>query len=176
MPTTTPDTLIYRSRVSPEFAERLSRIGEKLPLEPDFLMACMAFETGLTFSASVKNPRSSATGLIQFMATTARGLGTTVQRMARMSEVEQLGYVETYFRRAIARHGPIRTLEDCYMAILWPAAIGKQPGYVLFRAVQGQAYRVNAGLDANRDGAVTVAEATMKVRRLYQQGRLQTRP
>ncbi len=172
---TTPDTLIYRSRVSREFAERVCRIGEKIALEPNLLMACMAFETGLTFSASVKNPRSSATGLIQFMATTARGLGTTVQRMAKMSEVEQLGYVEEYFRRAIARHGPIRTLEDCYMAILWPAAIGKQPGYVLFRAVQGQAYRVNAGLDANRDGAVTVAEATAKVRRLYQQGLLQNR-
>ena len=38
-----------------------------------------------------------ATGLIQFLPSTARGLGTTTDALAGMSSVEQLNYVEKYF-------------------------------------------------------------------------------
>lgn len=42
-------------------------IEESAALDIMFLMATMAFETAETFSPSVRNPLSNATGLIQFM-------------------------------------------------------------------------------------------------------------
>ena len=48
---------------------------------PDFLLACMAFESGMSFCSSIRNAASGATGLIQFMPSTARGLGTTTVRV-----------------------------------------------------------------------------------------------
>ncbi len=151
------------------FHERVAQIAQHLGLEADYLMACMAFETGLTFSPSVKNPRSTATGLIQFMSFTAKNLGTSTRALAKMTALEQLDYVEKYFA---PWKGRLRTLEDVYMAILWPKAIGRDLDYALFDrdADTSRAYAVNKGLDTNRDGRVTKREAASKVRRLYDRG------
>lgn len=128
-------------------------------MDPNHLMAAMAFETGERFSPSIRNPRSSATGLIQFMASTAKSLGTTTAKLAAMSVEEQLAYVGKYFR---PWRGRLKTLSDVYMAILWPRAIGRPESYVLWPKGT-PAYAVNRGLDANRDGAVTKGEAAAKV-------------
>jgi len=131
----------------------------------------MAFETGRSFSPAVRNAAGSgAVGLIQFMPATAQALGTTTAQLAAMSAVKQLDYVERYFQ---PRAGKLKTLEDVYMAILWPAAIGKPEGFVLFdRAdpVYPKRYVQNAGLDFNKDGQITKAEAAARVRRTLQEG------
>ena len=163
--------LPWGARVSPEFRARVYRLCDNLGWSENhaaWLMACMAFESGRTFSPSVRNPSSSATGLIQFMAATARGLGTTTAALARMSAVEQLGYVERYFRPYAGR---IRSLEDMYMAILWPRGIGQVLEYVLWKTGT-RTYAVNRGLDANRDGKVTKREAAAKVRAMLDEGYL----
>lgn len=131
--------------------------------DANWLMACMAFETGESFSAKKKNPASSATGLIQFMEKTAREmLGTTTAALARMTDEDQLRYVFKYFEAMIKARGPIRSIDDCYMAILWPAGMGKPTEYKLW--VKGSnTYAVNAGLDKNKDHVVTKAEAASKV-------------
>jgi len=132
-----------------------------------WLMACMAFESGETFSPSVKNMAGSgATGLIQFMPATAEGLGTTTERLAAMTAVEQLDYVQRYFKPYYAR---VYTLSDMYMAILMPRYVGRPDSAVLFNG-PGVAYRQNAGLDANKDGQITKAEATAKVYSKYRKG------
>jgi hypothetical protein len=129
----------------------------------------MAFETGRRFTADVKNPKSTATGLIQFMRATAIALGTTVEAMAGMTAENQLNYVYKYFRARITERGPIRSLDDCYMAILWPTAIGKPSEHAMF--IKGNStYAVNAGLDADKDNVVTKAEAAAKVAALLAEG------
>lgn len=127
---------------------------------PSDLMSCMAFESGETFSPSVKNMAGSgATGLIQFMPQTAIGLGTTTQQLERMSAVQQLDVVQRYFAPYAHR---IACLSDMYMAILLPAHIGQAEDSVLFN--RGTvAYRQNAALDANTDGRITKAEAAARV-------------
>ncbi len=126
-------------------------------------MACMAFETGpkFRFMPNARNASgSSGTGLIQFMAATAQNMGTTTAALAAMSGVEQLDWVERYFQ---PYKGRLKTLDDLYMAILWPAAVGKDPDYVLFR--KGTlAYTQNAGLDSDKSGTITKHEAATKVR------------
>lgn len=150
------DTLLWGSKVSSIFRDRVRWIAEQLGVNPNHLMACMAFESGETFSPAIRNMAGSgATGLIQFMPTTARGLGTTTDKLAAMTAEDQLNYVYKYFE---PYKGKLDTIEDVYMAILWPRAVGQPNSYVLF-ARGGITYRQNAGLDKDRDGSITKAEA-----------------
>lgn len=161
--------LAWGARVTPEFRERVFRLCDALGWSEDQasdLMAVMAFETGRTFAAKTRNPASSATGLIQFMAATAKGMGTTTAKLAAMTDVAQLDYVERYFRPTAKR---ITTLEDLYMAVLWPAAVGKPLDTVLWSAGT-PAFAVNRGLDANRNGKITKREAAGKVREQREAG------
>ena len=58
-------------------------------------MACMAWESGETFSPTIRNGAgSSMIGLIHFMPTTAKSLGTSTEALSKMTAVEQLDYVE----------------------------------------------------------------------------------
>lgn len=155
--------------VNQQFLCAVIAMCERLKTDPNWMMGCMAFETGpkARFLPSARNQAgSSGTGLIQFMANTAKALGTTVERMAAMTQLEQLIYVEIYFKPYI---GKLNSLEDLYMAILWPAAVGKPNDYVLFR--EGTlAYTQNKGLDKNQDGVITKGEASATVRETYQMG------
>jgi hypothetical protein len=161
--------LCWGAKVTQPFRDRLYRLCAELDWSEQhasWLMACMAFETGRTFSPSIRNPASSATGLIQFMASTAQGLGTTTQALSKMSAVEQLSWVQRYFAPYASR---IKSLDDMYLAILWPVAIGKPAEYVLWRKGM-KAYWANRGLDINKDNRVTKREAADKVYRLYEEG------
>ena len=148
------------------FKESVSATAKRLGISEDDLYAVMAFETGGTFNPAEKNRAGSgATGLIQFMPSTAEGLGTTTDELAKMSRTEQMKYVEKFLsNKGISGKG----LSDVYMAVLFPAAVGKPDDFVLFgkgaiEGYTGKAYEQNKGLDANNDGSVTKAEASAKV-------------
>lgn len=159
--------IAWGAKVSVGFKVKVKRIAANLGISPDFLMASMAFETGETFSPSIKNVAGSgATGLIQFMPGTARGLGTTTEELAKMTAVRQLDYVEKYFQ---PYRGRLKTLEDIYLAILYPAAIGMAPEEPLFRRGT-KTYEQNSGFDKNNDGVITPAEISIKVRQKYEKG------
>lgn len=158
-------TLAWGSKVSNAFRDRVRSIADGLRMPTsgaDWLMACIAWESGETFSPSIRNGAGSgAVGLIQFMPATAKALGTTADNLAAMTPEGQLEYVAKYF----APHkGRLQSLSDVYMAILWPAAIGKPEDYVLWNAgVRPTTYRQNAGLDVNHDGDIRKSEAAFKV-------------
>jgi len=141
------------SGLDPEFAGAVKDMALRLRTNPDWILKVMDFETGGSFSPSIRNPKSGATGLIQFMPGTARRLGTSTAALARMTKIEQLKYVEQYFAPYT---GNMSTFEDVCMAVFWPAAIGKDPNATLFRS-GSKAYAQNP-LDSNRDGKVTVKE------------------
>lgn len=160
--------IAWGAKVSQTFRDRVWWIADTLKLNPDHLMACIAWETGEKFSASVKNMAGSgATGLIQFMPTTAKTLGTTTTELARMTAEDQLNYVYKYFR---PYNGKLNNLGDVYMAILWPRGVGKNDSYVVFDG--GIAYRQNAGLDVNKDGQVTRGECLVKINQKLTKGLL----
>jgi hypothetical protein len=83
-----------------------------------------------------------------------------------MSEVEQLDYVCRYLMTWKDR---LLSLEDLYMAILWPKAVDKPNGYVLFRRGT-TAYDQNKGLDIDGSGEITKFEAAAKVWKKYYRG------
>jgi hypothetical protein len=170
---TAPSGLAWGAKVSADFRDKVRWIAEDLDIgpaprkpEPNWLMACMAWETGRSFRPDVKNlAGSGATGLIQFMPSTARGLGTTVEALARKTAEHQLNEVWKYFEPF---KGRLRSLSDTYMTILWPKGVGEPEDYALFTG--GVAYRQNAGLDINKDGKVTKGEASAKVAAMLLEG------
>lgn len=164
--------LIWSAKLTVGERQKVRHIVEKLNAPAsmaDDLMACMAWESGESFSPRIKNGAGSgATGLIQFMPKTAAGLGTNVDRLGKMTVMQQLDYVYLYFK---PYRGRLKNLGDVYMSILYPRAIGKPDDYVLF-SKPTIAYRQNAGIDVNKDGLVTRAECLHKVTEKYKRGRL----
>lgn len=165
----------WGQKVSPDFLTRVAAGCVEMGWPDDQgqssskFMACSAFETGATFDPSIRNRAgSSGTGLIQFMAATADQLGTSTDALAAMSPVLQLDYVFRYFGqfRKLKNIDPL--LSDMYMSILMPSHIGEPDAAVLFSS--GLAYSENAGLDSNRDGAVTKGEASAKVQAMLDHG------
>ena len=149
-------------KVSDAFKQKVIQIASDLKVNPNFLMAVMSFESGETFSPSIKNAAGSgAVGLIQFMPATAKQLGTTTAALAAMTAEDQLDFVAKYFRQF---KKPLLTIEDVYMAVLLPSAIGKGSDFVLFRK-PSKAFDQNKGLDINKNGLITVGEAADKVRK-----------
>ncbi len=166
-PVTGAKQIAWGAKVSKAFKDKVIRIAGNLKVNPDYLMACIAFESGASFSPSIKNAAGSgATGLIQFMPTTAKHLGTTVDALAKMTAVAQLDYVEKYFKMV---NKPLKTLEDVYLSILYPAAVGRDPNSTLFKKGK-KTYEQNSGFDANKDGTITPAEISVKVRGMYNKG------
>ena len=164
--------LAWGAHVSDSFIDALFALADRFGWGLDhinWLLACMAFETGRTFDPAQKNlAGSGATGLIQFMPRTAIGLGTSVEALAAMTAVEQLDYVARYFEPYKLR---INTLPDMYLAILMPAYVSRPGGAVMF--TDGTtAYRQNAGLDANTDGRITKDEAAQRVQAMLIEGQL----
>lgn len=163
--------IAWGSRVSPSFRERIKWIADNLGCPVNSLMACMAWESGETFRSDIKNAAGSgATGLIQFMPSTAVSLGTTTAALAAMTPEDQLKYVYNYF---LPYKGRLHNLGDVYAAILWPAAVEKPDHYVLFdKAKVPKTFRQNAGLDLNKDGLVTRAECLVKINEKLAKGLL----
>lgn len=162
--------LAWGAKISKEFRARVRQIESNLGINANWLMAIMAFETGNAFDPTTTNlAGSGATGLIQFIPSTARYLGTSTTSLARMTAVQQLDFVERYFEDYASR---IRNIGDAYMAVLWPAAINKPDSYVMWEKVGTYArqYAQNASLDANRDDKITRGEAVERVNKSYMEG------
>jgi hypothetical protein len=143
-------------------------------------MAAIAFETGETFSSKKINQDSKAFGLIQFTKIAIEDISlnynhTTKELLYNMSEVEQLDYVEKYFQLWKKRKGKITSLEDVYMAILCPKAIGKPNNFPVYSIADGKSYTQNKPLDGSitkiPDGVITKEEATHHVRRMHEKGK-----
>lgn len=163
--------LAWGAKVSPLFRGKTATIAIDLQVDPSWLMSCMAFESGETFSPNIRNAAGSgAVGLIQFMPSTANALGTSTDQLAAMTAEHQLDFVALYFK---PQRGKLKNLGDVYMTILWPNGIGKPDSYALFDRNDKQhpaRYVQNAGLDFNHDGVVTRGEAYAHVAAKLQKG------
>lgn len=168
--------ILWGEKLDEGFKAGLFWIEEQIGLSPDKLTPCIAFETGGTFSPSKKNMAgSSGLGLIQFMKATIEGPNGMLARhpslkklspdhagLAKLSALQQLSFVYYYFRD-FGTDLSNWTLEDVYMAILYPKAIGKPGDWVMPWKYGSLAYKQNAGLDLDKDKKITKAEAAAGV-------------
>ena len=142
----------------------MKHIARKYKFNPNWLMALMNSETGGTFDPAQKNlAGSGATGLIQFMPTTATSLGTSTSSLARMNNIQQLQYVDKYIGYTLnyLDVSRIRDYDDLYLLIFYPRAVGKPDSW----AFPGSIYNQNAGIDMNNDGIITVRDFKKWIRK-----------
>lgn len=120
------------------FLTKIKKIAGSFKFEPIDLLACINFETARTFDPSKRNDTSTATGLIQFLESTITELsGGTVKdgviikpgsvnidTLARMTRVEQLDWVEKYFKKWGWPNSSVSepSLANIYLTIFLPKA------------------------------------------------------
>jgi len=152
------DALIFENYVKynkDQFVAKVRNIASKLFIDPNWLMAVMYKESGLKHTAV--NKMGGATGLIQFMPSTAKGLGTTTANLLSMSNVEQLDYVYAYFKPYKYK---ILSYPDLYLITFFPAALSKPIDYI-FQTTKLPASVVakfNPAIDINKDAVITMSE------------------
>ena len=139
-----------------EFIEKVIRISNELGIDPNWLMFVMWFESRLNPKAV--NQTSMAGGLIQFMPSTAKALGTTTWVLLSMNNVQQLDYVLAYLR---PYKGRMKTWVDVYLAVFYPAAIGK-PDYVITKDIVAKQNKI---FDLNKDLDISVKEIEAVLRK-----------
>lgn len=148
-----------------DFESKVRDVSKKLSIPPEWLMAVMHSES--KFDASVGNRHGSgATGLIQFMPATAKDFNISVQQLKNLSHVEQLDFVYRYLDAKRNQYRDYESLTDLYLAILYPRALAQDYCYTLY-AKPSDDYRMNSGLDQNKDGRVTVQDVDKYLQHLY---------
>lgn len=151
----------------PEFTAELNRVAQKFNINANDLLAVMLVETGGTLNPAIRNKKSGATGLIQFIPSTARGLGTTTDDLAKMTRAQQMKYVEKYFDNKLPQGA---TGGQIYAAVFLPAFIKED---VL--TVRGEAYyNANVGLDYNNDGKISRSDLDAHVNAKKKQYKLES--
>lgn len=122
-------------------AEKIVEVANSVGIrDPGWLANAINFESAQTFSPSQRNitctqrypnqiSEKCAVGLIQFIPTTARKMGTTTDELAQLSHIEQMDKVKEYFA---PYKGRLNTAADVYMTIYHPAGVGHGPNYSIY--------------------------------------------
>ena len=139
-----------------EIADAIQWAAADLKIRPNDLAAVISFETSGTFSPAAKNPTSSATGLIQFMADKYTAYGYSRNEFAALGANEQMKYVVQYLKGRGIKQGS--GLGDIYDAVAGYGYRGGKPKYNK-KGQRVDAYHLNRVWDANRDGYVAKGEA-----------------
>jgi hypothetical protein len=150
------------------FKRGLVAIGERTGFPADEIAAVMYRESA--FNPAAYNKDGGATGLIQFMPFVAKHFGTSSDELKQMTREQQLSYVERFYA---GQKKPVLP-GDTYVSTFLPAAVGKPDDYVLGEKdssapslvsgrTLGDIYKVNYGLDVNKDGKITTGDVRRKI-------------
>ena len=131
-------------------ASQVVSLGRDLGADPAWIANVIQFES--RWNPQAVNRFSGASGLIQFMPATAKGLGTTVEAIRTMTAAQQWPYVRAYFSRF---RGRLRSQADVFMAVFYPVAVGKGPDY-----------RFSAKVSAVNPGIFTAGDYARKALRV----------
>ena len=148
-----------------EQKDAIIRVAKNIGANPNDLAAVISFETAGSFSTNARNPKGSATGLIQFMQytdgtgnkNTPRSQwdywGMTRDQFGALSFSDQMKYVEKYFKDRGLRESKPTSLGQLYSLVMGVPS----GGYTIAR--YPDVFRDNPAWDVNGDGVITGAEA-----------------
>lgn len=163
--------------VTPDFLKKVDEISEELGINPDDLMAVMAFESWLIPTCGVNKEDiedmkdtekiNNAVGLTQFTQiriddiNEKNGTNYTKAQIVKMNAIDQLDVVYLMFK---PYKDKMNGLSDVYMAVLAPACVGKDDNAVVYSQEKSpKNYKENAGLDKDKKGYITVGDAVAAV-------------
>lgn len=114
---------------NPEFSAKIDKICSNIWANREDLIRVMKVESWL--DPRIVNSQTRATWLIQFMPKTAEGLWTTVWKLRAMTALEQLDFVELYFKKNAWGHS-LNTIEKLYQVVFYPLSLSKWPEFVFW--------------------------------------------
>ena len=131
---------------SKEDVTKLGNVASKYGFPPQWLANLINFESGGTFAPTVKNPKSGATGLIQWMPQFF-----DTKKLSKMSVSQQIDEVDKYLKAILfGRKEALKIFDklkkkvksnisetDLFMMIFYPSAIGN-PNYKFPSKVRSQ--------------------------------------
>jgi Transglycosylase SLT domain len=154
--------LIRILRDQPYFWIELQAIARRLKTEPAWLLNVIASESLFDHKARNGISGQTATGLLQFIESTAKNMGTTTESIRRMSPVEQLRLVERYLTPF---RGRLNNLADVYLAVFRGFIIKGGDGTVIApldkSSREQRIYSLNSWLDFDGDGKITKGELAL---------------
>ena len=119
------DITTHYPKVEADFANKIVEVANNLGTNAYWLANLINFETAASFNPAIQNSLGY-TGLIQFGDGAATDLGTTTSHLKTLSAIEQMDFVQKYFELPHKRKGSnYGTTADLYMAVFYPAAVGK---------------------------------------------------
>ena len=156
------DFLIFQNfnrKMNPEFRknflQEVRALADRVGIDPNWLMFVMRYESGI--SASIKNKKSNAVGLIQFMPKTLQGeFNMTTDQMAALNEIQQLKYVEKYLTK-YGYHKRVKDPGTLYFSIYYPLALYRGDGFTLPKWVSDANPVFNVA-DVSKDGLISKRE------------------
>lgn len=151
----------------------LHEVAARLGVPPDWVAAVINFETAGTWDPRIKNPNSSAMGLIQFLDTTAKGLGYT----SAFDLVNKHPTIESQLRGPVLKyflnHGPkFKSKQELWFSVFMPRYKRAPLDTVIYaddKVKQAAFRRANPGI-------VTVGDYYHKLESLFEKGRVKIGP
>ena len=151
------------------FERKVRRISRRLEMPPEWLMAVIhaesQFDGGTTSSIG-----SGATGLIQWLPETAKNLNTTIAKIRNMNHLEQLDLIYDYLSEHLEANEKERfeSLTEVYVAVLFPQVSSQMTdeAYKIY-TTPSIAYKMNAHLDMDTDGNLTVSDLDAYLQNSY---------
>lgn len=133
---------------------KVTKICEDLGINELHLYKVISIES--KGNTKAVNKQSKATGIIQWLPSTARRLGTSIDSLYTMSMNEQLDYLYEYYK-PICKKYKLNSYKDVYLAVFHPKALGKPNNYVIGNK-DSKAVKQNKSIDVNNDGIIEVSE------------------
>ena len=178
-------------RLPPAFLRGLVAGLRPLGVDANAVLSVMKHESN--FNPQAKNEqmvkgrkRLIAGGLIQWIHSTAKAYGTTLEHLLTLDAMGQLPYVLKYWE-TMAKTFPSRrdrwTPEQALRAVFFPSSVGKPDDWAI--GVKDAApkddseaaakaasfirlvYEQNAGLDRDKDGRITAGEVDLSAKKVY---------
>ena len=114
------------------------------------------------WNPAARNKYTDASGLIQFMPDTAKGMfGLSVAEIRGMTRKQQAKLVGDYYSRILKSTGPVNRPGDLYLATFYPAAMSKDDDFIIF-PVDSKGWEQNKGLREPGDGPITAGSVRRK--------------
>jgi hypothetical protein len=124
-------------KLKKKYQAKIDKVASNLGVSRAALEKIFRKESG-TFDPYAINRDTGATGLIQFMPSTAESLGTSTEALLKMGPEKQLDYVQKYFEQS-GKVPEIKDDLDLYLIVFYPRAVGKPDDYII-GSERGQRY------------------------------------
>jgi hypothetical protein len=152
----------------------LDKAAKKIGIPVDWLATVISFETGGSFDPAQPNRAGSgATGLIQFMPSTAAAILKVKDPHLAQFMTKKMSFAEQLEKMVVPyfKGGVYNTLNDVYLKVFYPAAMNKAANYVVGSA-PSTVYNQNAGFDRDNKGYITRSDITRTINGIYDQAAL----